>query len=57
MDSFVTSIVSKATGEMEDLVGYVVDGYWGTIFSILFVGFVIGLAWWAARKVFGHKQF
>lgn len=57
MDSFVSTIVASSTSQMQTLVEEVIDTYWVTIFSILFVGFVIGLAWWAARKVFGHKQF
>lgn len=55
MESFVSSIVTEVSSTSIAFITSVVTGFWGTILSVLFVGFMISLFWWLARKVFGHR--
>jgi len=54
--SFVGELTDRATTEGTDFMSTAITEYWTVILSVLFVGFMIGLFWWLARKLFGHKQ-
>jgi len=56
MEGFVGELTEHATAEATDFMSAAITDYWTVILSVLFVGFMISLFWWLARKLFGHKQ-
>jgi len=56
MEGFVGELVEKAIAAATGFMSSAINDYWTVILSVLFVGFMISLFWWLARKLFGHKQ-
>lgn len=57
MSDFVATIVDDVATSSVAFLEAGITGYWTVILSVLFVGFMISLFWWLARKLFGHRQY
>jgi len=56
MSDFVATLVDDVATTSVAFMEAAITDYWTVILSVLFVGFMISLFWWLARKLFGHKQ-
>jgi len=56
MEPFVNELVTEVATTSVQFLDEVVDTYWLTILSVLFVGFMIGLFWRLAYKIFGRRK-
>lgn len=55
METFVSDIVTDISTTSVGFIQEVITGYWGTILSVMFVGTMIGLFWFLAKRLVGGR--
>jgi len=54
MPTFVDELITDVSSTSVAFLSDVASNYWLTILGVLFVGFMIGLFWKLAHKIFGR---